>query len=151
MKFSQIKFSIVSPFKCRGKFFASLCILKGIRQADVFMPLLLLWCKKGTSLFCFSWSRQCCQWLRLRKLITIASGAQAIFYDLSSPYYQVSERGAIAATTWMSFWQLWTNPVSIRSVMYATNVIEQTIKEIRKRLKSMYSLNSKAEENNSGF
>jgi len=38
------------------------------------------------------------------------------------------------------------DPISIRSMIYATNVIEQTIKEIRKRLKSMYSLNSEVAE-----
>ncbi|MGG4027077.1 transposase, partial [Geobacillus stearothermophilus] len=33
-------------------------------------------------------------------------------------------------------------PSSIRSVIYTTNVIERTIKEIRKRLKPMNSLSS---------
>jgi len=33
-------------------------------------------------------------------------------------------------------------PNSIRSVIYTTNAIERTIKEIRKRLKPMNSLNS---------
>ncbi|RLQ03778.1 transposase, partial [Geobacillus stearothermophilus] len=34
------------------------------------------------------------------------------------------------------------DPSSIRSVIYTTNVIERTIKEIRKRLKPMNSLSS---------
>ena len=55
---------------------------------------------------------------------------------------QVPERSASWANELDVLLTFMDDPSSIRSVIYTTNAIERTIKEIRKRLKPMNSLSS---------